>query len=308
MLKQLFDTKNHTDTQHAAPVLNHQPTMKSVLLARLAQFSERDASMFTETMLIAPGDANYILENHNVNNRALREYKVRELAQIILDKQWRVTSQGISFDRNGGLSDGQHRLAACALAGVPITVRVTWGEDPQSFAVLDTGARRSASDILSINGQTNTSVLAAGAKLLFYLENGQPRPSPEELLRLVTSREGLQDAASIAQRVAGTLKTSSGACVAAVYLIGRDSKHTLLLGEFLDRLIDGTGLKKNDPILLLRDGLIKKKLDQAVRGGQLRQIHIAACFIKAWNAHVKRKPISMLVFRPGANEAFPVAE
>lgn len=59
-----------------------------------------------------------------------------------------MTHQGIAFDITGRLIDGQHRLHAIILAGVPIQISVTRGCSASSFSILDRGSSRSASDIL----------------------------------------------------------------------------------------------------------------------------------------------------------------
>lgn len=59
-----------------------------------------------------------------------------------------MTHQGIAFDTNGRLIDGQHRLHAIIEAGVPIQISVTRGCSAASFSILDRGANRSQSDIL----------------------------------------------------------------------------------------------------------------------------------------------------------------
>jgi hypothetical protein len=96
---------------------------------------------------ITPHIAELYLKFNN-NNRPLRKAHIKELASDIIGGNWQVTHQGIAFDTTGRLIDGQHRLHAIILAGVPIQISVTRGCSASSFSILDRGSSRSASDIL----------------------------------------------------------------------------------------------------------------------------------------------------------------
>jgi hypothetical protein len=96
---------------------------------------------------ITPRIASSYLEL-NINNRPLRKSHISLLALDMVNGDWQVTHQGIAFDTNGVLIDGQHRLHAIIEAGVPIQMSVTRGCSASSFSILDRGANRSPSDIL----------------------------------------------------------------------------------------------------------------------------------------------------------------
>lgn len=71
------------------------------------------------------------------------------LIQKIKDGEWnpRISSP-VVFTRDGFLLDGQHRFAACALAGVPIEMPPTTNGQWDTFSVLDTGRQRNAGQLL----------------------------------------------------------------------------------------------------------------------------------------------------------------
>lgn len=81
----------------------------------------------TKTETITPQMAMDILENRNPNNRNLSEATVQEYANDMKNKRWVVTHQGLAFDENGNLNDGQHRLWGCVFAEVPFETLVTRG-------------------------------------------------------------------------------------------------------------------------------------------------------------------------------------
>lgn len=71
--------------------------------------------------------ATEILENHNSKNRNLSESTVQSYANDMKNGRWTMTHQGIAFDVNGTLLDGQHRLWAIVFANIPIEFMVTRG-------------------------------------------------------------------------------------------------------------------------------------------------------------------------------------
>src|SRR5947208_14577232 len=85
--------------------------------------------------------------------------------------EWRVTHQGIAFDTEGALVDGQHRLAAVVEAEVPVELTVFTEVPDGAFDVLDTGKRRNAADVLAIEGENSAVMLAAMVRTVWLYEN-----------------------------------------------------------------------------------------------------------------------------------------
>ena len=81
--------------------------------------------MRTKVEVITPQMAQEILEKHNPRNRTVSEGTVQSYATDMKNGRWTVTHQGLAFDVNGNLLDGQHRLWACLFSGVPIEFNVT---------------------------------------------------------------------------------------------------------------------------------------------------------------------------------------
>ncbi len=92
-------------------------------------------------------------------------------AEAMRRGDWLVTHQGIAFDTNGVLVDGQHRLAAIIEADLPVEVTVFTDVEPDTFDVLDTGKRRNAADVLAIEGEKSTATLAAMVRTVWQYEN-----------------------------------------------------------------------------------------------------------------------------------------
>jgi hypothetical protein len=73
-----------------------------------------------EWMTVTPDQALKWLEDTNTNNRSVRDIHVQRLASDMKNGKWRgFNGEAIRFDSLGRLVDGQHRLWACTVAGVP---------------------------------------------------------------------------------------------------------------------------------------------------------------------------------------------
>src|SRR5438552_7073950 len=96
---------------------------------------------------------------------------VRAFAEAMRRGDWLVTHQGIAFDTNGVLVDGQHRLAAVIEADLPVEMTVFSEVEPDTFDVLDTGKRRNAADVLAIEGEKSTTMLAAMVRAVWLYQN-----------------------------------------------------------------------------------------------------------------------------------------
>lgn len=93
--------------------------------------------------------ANYLTFNRE--NRSLRMSRAKFLAEEMISGRFALTHQGIAFDLNGRLVDGQHRLRAVILAGVTVRMHVTRGLDPRVTENMDTMIPRTAADRLRLD-------------------------------------------------------------------------------------------------------------------------------------------------------------
>lgn len=110
--------------------------------------------MKTELVPVTPSLAREWLMNKNTKNRPLRPSHVETLRESLVRGEQVTTHQGIAFDAEGVLIDGQHRLAAVSKMpeGFVWPLLVTWGLDRESvFPVVDyTQSKRSTSDVLQV--------------------------------------------------------------------------------------------------------------------------------------------------------------
>ncbi|MDR1492029.1 MAG: hypothetical protein LBT05_04830 [Planctomycetaceae bacterium] len=89
----------------------------------------------------------------NYLNRKLDSAIVNRYSRQILHGDWRQTHQGIAFDRNGVLLDGQHRLAAVCLSNVPVKMLVFVNQSFNNHEVIDGGKSRTNLDVIQLELQ-----------------------------------------------------------------------------------------------------------------------------------------------------------
>lgn len=102
----------------------------------------------------------------NSCNRKYRPYWAAQIASRIKQGVWQTTHQGIAFSDKGRLLDGQHRLSAIIMSGIPIKIEVTRGLDEETFKVIDDGARRSSADLSGLS-KAQAEVCRAAAIFTF---------------------------------------------------------------------------------------------------------------------------------------------
>lgn len=126
--------------------------------------------MKTELMNLTPQRARELLLM-NTNNRAIRNSRVETLRASFERGEYVLSHQGIAFDEDGTVIDGQHRLTAISL--LPDTfsfpMLVTRGLDRESvFRVVDAiQSKRTTADALNVS-----KPLGETANFLARLHNG----------------------------------------------------------------------------------------------------------------------------------------
>lgn len=261
---------------------------------------ERSAEYSVE---ISPVMAQVMLRRNSGNRRVYQSH-VQGLAAAIKRGDWVQTHNGIAFDRNGRLLDGQHRLEAVVLSGLAVRLDVHFGEAPESFDRIDVGRNRSAANLLEIGGHKNATMIAAIGRILKSLEAGllyveRVTTSNHEILQYVSERAGILEASRIAQNMResiGRMQSPAG-FGAAVFLIqkrvGTDAD------DFFERLKTSVGFKSEfDAVLQL-----KKRLQKST-GAKLDAIEVCALTIKAFNYWHEGRAIKVLVWR-AVDEPFP---
>lgn len=254
--------------------------------------------MKVELTTITPAMADEMLEK-NINNRPLNERHVQHLAREIKCGRWKVNGDTICM--NGSrLIDGQHRLSAIKLAGIPVDTLVVEGVSSDVFDTKDVGKRRSAGDTLAILGERNTNTLAAALVLFDKYVTGRMlcsvRYASTELEQILDRNPDIRESVAMACSNRTPLLTSSW-MAALHYLFSRKDEDAATV--FMERLRSGQGLKVGDPVYVLRERLVSNGISKA----KLHSSHIGAFVVKAWNA--ERTGAEVRALRFGKDELFP---
>ena len=242
----------------------------------------------------------------NTSNRPLSKSTVRAFAEAMRRGDWLVTHQGIAFDSNGVLVDGQHRLAAIIEADRPVEVTVFTDVEPDSFDVLDTGKRRNAADVLAIEGEKSTTLLAAMVRSVWLYDNrrdaswsgGAAAVTNHQIVQTLAAHPRIRDFVPVGERIAsetGMIKSAAGA---AAYLVEAANKSKKArLADWHDGVIDGAGLAKTDPRLVFRRTMFAMARKQAglVQRRRDTREHVAL-YLKAFNAWAAGETPSSLRF------------
>lgn len=103
---------------------------------------------------VTPEIAAKYLKRNVDNYRKISKNKVRLYAEEMKAGKWQLNGEGIMFDETGRLKNGQHRLAAVLMAGVPVEMTVVRGVS-DDINIYDVGANRTAVQIANASGYDN---------------------------------------------------------------------------------------------------------------------------------------------------------
>jgi hydrogenase maturation factor len=246
----------------------------------------------TEWVHVTPALAHSWL-GKNLDNRKIRRLKVSAYAHDMKAGKWAITHQGVAFDDQDQLRDGQHRLMAIIEANVPIWMLVARGLDSAAQRHMDRGASRRVSDFMS---GTNGAARVSAARYLIALRHLQGVATTAALTRaarevtdgdlydlfdkepgLAEDLEELSTPANRAARVLEGMGPSPLIVAAATFpQVGE---------EVLDAIHTGAGLSPGSPILALRN----------YRGPGLSATHIGVhCALRVFQAVTENKTYAKL--------------
>jgi hypothetical protein len=263
----------------------------------------KDPEMRTETVVVTPELACDWLAL-NTNNRPLRESWVQALARRIEADEWVLNGESIKFNCTGNLIDGQHRLAAVAMANKSITTQVTYGAPANAFETLDGQKRRTLSDALALMGETGCANLAGCINLHWRYEHRQmvgavTLPTTHAGLTHFATHPGLREAAKVGDRHSTKARCTPTVLGVAWYLFS--AKDPDSASEFMAALSEGTELKATDPIFRLRERFIRNREARLKMGSA----ELLALVIKAWNYWRIGREVEVLQWRFRGGELYP---
>ncbi|WP_244176962.1 hypothetical protein [Streptomyces albus] len=250
-------------------------------------------------MVITPEMADLWLEHCNPEtNRILSDTVYERYAKAMARGEWRTTHQGIAFDKEGKLLDGQHRLMAIKISGVSVEMLVIPGCNSETFDVLDSGHRRQAAQLLKIPHRV---IVAAAARIIgqmyrmwdpvtlfdgFY----DTKASTADILRAVAAWPELTTMAPIAAaayRAAGINQPTHLVVLAQA----SRTEHADKIEDWANGLISGANMDQKDPRLVLRNRFFRDRVLLGTSAGRRTSYNLIA---KSWNSWAQGKLLGTL--------------
>lgn len=195
------------------------------------------------------------LLNKNPDNRNLVPQRVEAIAADMLAGNFRVTNQGIGIDRQGNLTDGQHRLWAIIEAdrvrpGFVQRIGVTYNLSIEARDVTDIGYTRSKGEKLRRMGVAHSKKVVSIINSLNILRTGTHNHvlTPD---MLASEYEFYKEAIDWAvEAFPSSRKTDQARIVAAFVLAYRLNPEKVK--AMCQPYREGTGLQNGDPAQYLR--------------------------------------------------------
>lgn len=265
-----------------------------------------------ERVSVTPKLAAQWLEKNSENNRVPKKSKIPAYARDMLTGRWNSDSgETIKFDTYGTLIDGQNRLRAVVMAGqtnpsVAIDFDVAKGLPTEAMRVIDSGASRIFADALAVDGVTDRNRVGSVVRWVLnwearnFMGSGKFSPTNSELWDRYRAEADLFSAAALrgadlSRQGLGTTAVG-GTAFFLFFKIDEDAANT-----FFDHYVSGAGLMPGSPILMLRNRMMRVKMDRMRRQEQL------ALTIKAWNHWRAGSSVNALIMPRGelTNLNFP---
>lgn len=256
-----------------------------------------------DIVTITPEHALDILENaKNMNFRSLRSGYAAQLAAQMSAGAWHLNGEAIKFDESGILVDGQHRLKACVLSGVPLRTWLVRGV-PRD-AEMDMGHARLTHDRLTAQGEVDSRSLGAALAALMMIETGKrefrggSQSYQQQILGCLARHPRIREFVSL-RKPFGIFDRPS--VFPALYYCF-DAADRLKAKHFMGQLSDGVNVQVGAPVLVLRNMLLKMRVSRR----KMDVLTTLAVTIKAWNHELAGREVRYIAWK--AIEDFPQIE
>lgn len=231
----------------------------------------------------------------NKNNRTVSKKHVAMLAGMMARNEYHFVGDPVRFDTEGHLLDGQHRLHAIIESETVQHMIVIVGLPAESQVFMDAGRRRSPGDQLQVAlGIRNGNRAAAVVRTYIQWRDGvfisetRKVGIPEIVSWATDNQDVLLEATKAATKVSSASVPTSPAVSGAVYLAAR-KLNPADAATFWDRLADGIDLEATNPILVLRNGILRR-----ARRDRWTRLEEWAYYTRCWNTWRKNGSLERL--------------
>lgn len=253
-------------------------------------------------------------------NRRWSPEVVNNYAIDLLTDEWGFCHQGMAFvgfldNGSAKFVDGGQRARAIIQAAtvgavdgddfyppnsdVSMEVFVTEGLSPDDVLVMDIGKRRVPADFMNMSGEINAAVLASLVRLCYLYEHvpwsregwSTHRLTPKMRKEYLKANPQLREAVTHGSRLHRVMTPSAAS--AGWFLGTKAGQDSELILEFMQAVLDGINLDKEDPARLLREMLLNAR---TVRRRVPREDQLAV-FIKAYLRWLNKTPTKHIRWR-----------
>lgn len=236
--------------------------------------------------------------NRLVNCRAISQADIEAYARDMKAGNWPDNGETIKWDIEDNCFDGEHRLRACVLAGVPFESWVVVGLPVQSAKTVDLGRKRQLAHVLRNSGERYGIQLASTATLIWRWERGRDalvdtrtRPTYNELASLINEHAQLRTSVEFVHGgCAKAARLSRSSTVPAMVHYYGSRNHADRADAFLQQVHTGKDIGTGDPAYALREKLISMGKKQ----NRFTQRDTLGLWIPAWNAHAQAKALKRI--------------
>jgi hypothetical protein len=255
---------------------------------------------------VTPAQAARWLEENNKDNRTLRADRVTRYARDMASGSWDITAAPITFNGDGGLHDGQHRLAACVEAKTPFWTAVARGVDSKARVNIDTGATRTIGDLLRWRKESNANALGATLGVVWKYDNAaflDPRKTAtrHELLDLLDAHPEIKASMTLGSTTGSQVKIPRSVCGGAHYLFSRDATEEEATAFLYLLRTEGAAKRDTGPFVLRRYAI----RTYMTKNQRPKQADWMALIIKAFNLWMAGAQVNHLSWRRGGSNAEP---
>lgn len=244
-----------------------------------------------EIVALTPVLATLLLDRNPVN-RPIGRYNMETLRSDVSGSRFLFNGESIVVSDSGVLIDGQHRCTTVIETRQTITTVIVFGPKEEARYTIDIGKPKTAAHFLHMKGGVDTNNLAATIALLIQygqnnnIHHGYVRPTKTQI---VQGGERFRGVELSLDAVAGATKKKLGSrsALAFCHYTFKRKAGVEAADNFFQKLIDGDGLRKGDPIYHCRERLLK--LDRGSRADVRAEI-----IFKGWNSWRRNETVTSI--------------
>ncbi|WP_436702163.1 hypothetical protein [Nocardioides sp. BYT-33-1] len=236
-----------------------------------------------EIILVTPDLAEAWL-GKNTKNRNLVRKNITKFARDMKAGAWRMNGEAIKFASDGTLLDGQNRLHAVIASGASVWMMVIRELSADVMPTLDTGKSRSFANVLQIDGEGNTSSLAALVRRALMWDAGQRTnagqlsPTINEMQEFLEDNPEIRTSAEVARKLQSRSLLPGSVLGLSHWLFSAIDPDAATW--FVARVVD-EDVPTGHPARVLHRRIVAMRL----AGGRINETEALALTIRAWNAY-----------------------